>query len=143
MKTEAKAESPFRTAYGPKMKQVFECVGPSLARQDMKDECDINHIMAKYRKTGLVQHVAMHQGQYGEFAAIDYHEAMNAVVEADEMFQTVPSEIRAKFNNDPGAFLEYVTNAHNEDGMRELGLLPAKKPEDSPKEGEPGAGDAG
>lgn len=117
----------FVTAYGPKRRQVFETEGPSLARQDMKEESDINNIMARYKKTGLVDHVMRHEGQYGEFAAIDYHEAMNAVIEAQDMFQTVPSEIRAKFNNDPGAFLAYVTSPDNEEGMRELGLLPAKR----------------
>lgn len=112
----------FRTAYGPKLKVPFETTGKTRTRQAMKDECDINVIMRKYERSGLLEHVNRFQGEYGDFAAIDFQDAMNTVVAATEMFESVPARIRAKFGNDPGAFLEFATDAKNMDEMRSLGL---------------------
>lgn len=111
-------------------RRVFTPVGESNATdQSFKDECDINFIMKKYQKTGLLDHVNQYQGHYGDFSeAPDYHTALNKMNEAQEMFLTVPSSIREIFNNDPGEFLEFVLDSDNEQEMRELGLLPPAAP---------------
>ena len=115
--------------YGKPVRKHF--TKPSLTKQASKDECDINKIMAKQQKTGLTAHVSKHQGYYGDFmAATDYHSAMNQILAAGEAFNSVPAEIRAQFDNDPGKFLEFCQNPENEEPMRELGLLPAKVQED-------------
>ena len=99
----------------------------SLTKQEFRDQCDVNRIMDKYQKTGLLDHVSRYQGQYGDFAdAPDYHTALNKMYEADAMFMTVPSSIREMFNNDAGEFLEFVMDPANEAEMREIGLLPKK-----------------
>ncbi|AXL15257.1 internal scaffolding protein [Microviridae sp.] len=121
-------KQPFRTAYGPKLKVQATPVGESRARQSMKDECDINNIMKRYQKTGLISHLKTYQGQYGEFADINFHEAMNAVASAQSMFETVPSRIRALFNNDPGRFIEFATDPANLPELRKLGLAPPASP---------------
>lgn len=109
-----------------------ETVGPTMTRQEFKEDCDINRILGQYRKTGMIAHRNTHQGQYGEFAKMDFHEAMNFVVETQEMFETVPSDVRSKFGNDPGAFVDFVTNSDNLDEMREMGLAPPQRPEPAP-----------
>lgn len=106
--------------------------GPSKTKTDMQKSCDVNNIMRKYERTGLVNHVARHQGQYGEFAEIDFHEAANAVLAAEQMFMELPAKVRAEFSNNPGEFLRFVENPENGEKMRELGLLPAKAPDESP-----------
>ena len=96
-----------------------------LVQQSAMRECDVNSIMAKYRKTGLLEHVNRFQGNYGDFTeAPTYHDAFNKLVEAQEMFQSLPAHVRDKFANDPGLFLEYVSDDKNKAGMEELGLLP-------------------
>ncbi len=115
-----------RAAYDTHVRRQVDVSEGGLTRQSMQDECDINVIMAQYKKSGLLSHVKEHGGDYGEFLAMDFHSAMNAVLEAEEMFATVPSEIRAQFENDPGRFLSFVSEAENEEEMRTLGLLPAK-----------------
>lgn len=102
--------------------------GPGLTKQSMRDECNINNIMAKYQKTGLVDFVSNREAQYMETDPIDFHEAMNIVTSAKEMFADIPSSIRKKFNNDPGEFLEFVQNPENIDQVYELGL--AQRPPD-------------
>lgn len=97
----------------------------SMTQQHMKDECDINNIMAKYQKTGLITHVAAHRGNYDDFTIMpDYKTAMDTMMSAQEMFLTIPSEIRAHFENDAGQFVEFATDPDNYDQMVDMGLVP-------------------
>ena len=73
-----------------------------LTEQHHKDSCDIHTIMRKAHKTGLVEHVNQYQGTYMDMpGSVDFHEHMNIVAKANEMFESVPSEVRKKFGNDP------------------------------------------
>jgi len=114
--------------------------GPSLAKQAFASECDINNIMRKFEKSGLIEHLNTYQGQYGNFVAFeDYHASLNKILAADEAFAGIPSSIRKNFDNDPGQFLEFAQNPENLDQMIEMGLAPPKIPRDryAPKEGQP------
>lgn len=111
----------------------------TMAKQSFQAECDVNTIMARYEKTGLIEHVNQHQGNYGDFtqAPGDYQEALDTVIRAQEMFQTIPAKVRARFENDPGLFLDFVQDPKNVDELVEMGLAnapPAKqKPEAKPE----------
>ena len=102
----------------------FNTIGESLTHQAPKDECDINNIMAKWERTGVLDHFNKHQGQYGDFTEIptNYQESLNSVLLAEEMFNELPSKIRRKFANDPGNFLDFATDPENIDEMIKLGL---------------------
>jgi len=111
----------------------FNTSGESRTHQAHKNECDINRIMAKWQKTGVIEHAKTYQGQYADFTEItgDYQEHMNAVIEANEMFMTLPSTVRKKFDNDPGQFLSFVEDPDNLDEMVSLGLAqPRQNPSD-------------
>lgn len=114
---------PYMTAYGVKPRVQLQCNDLSRTKQSFSAECDINNIMAKYQKTGLVSHVAQHQGNYDNLPSnVDYHENMNAMIAADEAFASLTSSIRSKFHNDPAEFLEFVHNDDNADELVEMGL---------------------
>ena len=117
-----------RKHYDPSIKVQIFPVGESLTHQSMAEDCDINKIMERFQQTGLLDHMNTFEGQYGDFTEVpqDYHEAMNQVLEAQEMFYTLPSSVRKKFHNDPGQFLEFVDDPSNTDAMREMGLVPEK-----------------
>lgn len=105
---------------------------PTRAQQHQKDEVDINQIMARYVKTGVIDHVAQYKGQYTENRETDYHSAMNLITRADQMFLDLPSQVREKFSNDPGKFLEFVENPDNHSKLTEMGLTtsqPITKPD--------------
>mgnify|MGYP000421094191 CR=1 FL=1 len=123
----------FKTAYGPKERVQFECTGPSMTKQDAKQECDINFIVQRYQKTGLISHRKLYEGGYGEFMDIDFHEAMNIVASASSMFESLPSGIRARFENDPGQFVKFLQDEENFDEMVELGLAHPRDPEPVPQ----------
>ncbi len=94
---------------------------PGRARQSMRDECDINKIMAKYQKTGAIDHFSRHAPQYDFADSIEFHDAMNIVTEGNRMFADLPSSLRSRFEN-PGEFLDFVQDEGNAEEMVELGL---------------------
>ena len=78
--------------------------------------------MAKYQKSGVINHVNKHSAQYGFASSEDLHESLNMIHTANEMFADLPSQARNKFENDPGKFLDFVQDPENESQLFELGL---------------------
>ncbi len=112
--------------------------GVSLTKQSFKDDCDINVVMRKYEKSGLLTHLNQNQGDYSNFIdAPDYHTAMLAIRAAEENFMTIPAQIRSRFHNDAGNFLEFAQNPDNLEEMREMGLAPMAPSEALPSDPEP------
>lgn len=107
-------------------------IGKTMTKHSMAKECDINGIMAKFEKTGLIEHVKANPGGYADLLNMpqSYHEALNQVLLADQMFLTIPANIRAMFDNDPGKLLNTVEAASQDPEARELlrkaGLLTAE-----------------
>lgn len=96
---------------------------PSLTKQSMSDDCDINAIMARFEKTGVLTSVNESSPRYGEYAdVVDYDESLRIVMDAQEAFADLPAKVRAKFENDPGQFLDFVGNPANAEEMVTLGL---------------------
>lgn len=122
-----------RSGYGPKERLGdIGDLGVSLTKQSFTKECDINTIMAKYQKTGAIDHVNKHEGSYGFASSDDFQESLNIVARGQTMFDELPSSIRTKFENDPAKFLEFVQNPENIEEMREIGLANKLKPEPIP-----------
>jgi phage internal scaffolding protein len=100
---------------------------PSLAKQAFKDECDVNKIMRKFEKTGLIAHMNKYQGNYADLPdAGDLQDAMNTILVAQQMFDALPAKVRKEFDNDPSAFLNFAQDPANYDEMVELGLAKPK-----------------
>lgn len=98
---------------------------PSKTDQQYKDDCDANSIIAKFHKTGSITHLAKVQGTYADVSEIpDLDVALQQVNEAKEMFMGLPSDLRAKFYNDPKIMLQYLQDPKNREEAVQLGLLP-------------------
>jgi len=121
-----------RSAYKPHDRVVKEFHLPSRTQQSFKDETNINTIMAKYQKTGLIDHVNEHGPTYGEQPmAVDFHEAMNLVADANTMFAELPSSVRANFDNDPSAFLDYIADDERREALLNDKKINPEDPEDT------------
>lgn len=108
------------------------CNDPSRAIQSQKDEANINTIVRNFGVTGTVRQAAV-PPTYGDFDGIDdYRSAVEAVKAAQDSFGALPSSVRSRFHNDPGAFLEFVENPANLPELRTMGLAPL--PPDPPAE---------
>lgn len=98
-------------------------VGAGRTKQEFKNDCDINRIMAKYVRTG-VPPAGVGYGRYGDFSAVpDYMAARNLMIKAEAQFAALPSKIRERFSNRPEDFLKFVADPKNFDEALTLGLL--------------------
>jgi len=114
---------------------------PSKTDQSFAKYVNVNTIMAKYIKTGQVHHLAKNRGVYQDMTKIpDYRTALQTVIEANSAFDTLPSNIRNRFQNDPAQFIEFLQDSKNVEEAVKLGILtttiPTTKtpnPETTPK----------
>lgn len=114
----------FRTAYDRDIVEGITFDEPSMAQQHFKDECDVNNILRKYESTGLVTHVANGTPSYGDFSSVlEFQEAQNILIEAQDAFDALPASLRKRFDNDPALMLEFIENPDNREEAEKLGLL--------------------
>lgn len=83
----------------------------------------MNYILRDYQKTGMIKHAKQHQGKYDDIDPIDFQQAMFLVTSAQQQFESLPANIRKKFNNDPSEFLSFTRNPDNAAEMLSLGML--------------------
>lgn len=99
---------------------------PSMTKEAPANEVDINTIMDRYLRTGVLPEPR--PAQYGDATAVpSYEEAMNIVNQGREAFEALPSKIRERFANDPGQFLAFVNDEANYDEAVKLGLVAKKE----------------
>jgi len=107
----------------------LRCEDATRTQQHFKDETDINNILRMFNITGQLPKKAL-TPQYGDFSGVvDYHTALNAVIAAEDEFMTLPATLRARFDNDPAALVQFLDNPENLNEAQKLGLV--KKPEAS------------
>ena len=131
----AKVQVPFlRTPYNYDTMAVsnetgLKCEEDTLTQQQFKDECDINNIMERFGLTGELPSNPL-PPQYGDFSGVlDYHSAMNAILAAQDAFNELPAQLRARFDNDPNNLIEFLQDANNLDEAAKLGLVDLKEPQ--------------
>lgn len=105
----------------------------SRTKQSFKKRVNINNIMAKAKASGLINNPldfrAGFSGTYGDVSnSSEYHDMCNRILGAEATFMSLPADIRTRFNNDPGALLDFVNNPENADECREIGLFPKLTP---------------
>lgn len=125
----------FRTPYVDFDKPVIAFEGEkslSMTKQAFAEECDINNILKKYNKTGILPHLAKADPRYGDFSTVpDYQDALNTVLHAQTQFAALPAHARDRFANDPSRFLAFAQDPTNNAELVAMGLAserPAKGP---------------
>lgn len=105
---------------------------PTLTQQQFIEDCDVNNIMRKFKKTGVVTHINSKTGVYGDFTELgDYQEMLNTVAHANEMFEQLPNSVRRKFEHNPQEMIDFLKDPKNHDEAVQLGLMEPVKRTDS------------
>lgn len=121
----------FRTPYNYDADAVSaetgrDCFNGSVQRtvQSQSDDVDINKIVARFVKTGVLPE-NYRVPSYEDFteAVTDYHSAMNLVRSAQEAFERLPAPVRSRFDNDPGLFVDYMESNPDVSELEALGLV--------------------
>lgn len=112
----------------PRFRVTADPVGPSLTKQAMALETDINAIVARHIAHG-VGFPAGGPANYGDFSdSLSYHDALNSLREAEQSFGMLPAAVRDFCDNDPGKFLDLVFDPAKRADLEKLGLVPAAVP---------------
>ncbi|WNK13649.1 MAG: internal scaffolding protein [Microvirus sp.] len=96
-------------------------------KQEFKNECDINILMARYQVTGELTNLNERAPQYLDATGFDYQTSMEFIAGAKSLFHELPSDLRFRFGNDPAAFLDFTSKDSNREEMAALGLLKPKQ----------------
>lgn len=108
-----------------------------LTKQSMRDECDINKIVKQWDRDGAPIHTAANPPTYGDFdTSMEYQDAMNQLMVADQAFMALPSRTRARVDNDPAKLIDFLADPDNLDEARSLGLVQSEKEEEQIREGD-------
>jgi len=111
------------------------CKDASKTQQHFREQTNINNIISKYKRTGFLPVVQNGQPMYGDFSSgKSYHEMVNQVQTAQEAFEQLPGEFKKKFEQNPGAMIDFILNQENQQVAIEMGLI--SPPVDQNNQGE-------
>lgn len=109
---------------------VPQCGAAKDGRTKQADSarCDINAIVARYRRTGFMEHQRKDPGIFADVSRLpDFHSMVRQVRLAQEGFDRLPAALRARFGNDPGKLIEFCSDVKNSEEAVKLGILPKPK----------------
>lgn len=105
------------------------CPEESLTRQEFVEESDINTIIDRF---GIGENPIEIQKWVTDVDISDapdnYQDVMNQLNLARDQFMSLPARVRTRFDNDPHAFVAFVSDANNVDEMVSLGLAEVRQP---------------
>lgn len=106
---------------------IFDPKNPksvSRTQQQFKKEADINTIMHRFAKTGVLgDPLRQNKPYFGDISDIgDFQQMQEKVMQAKETFAQLPAVLRRRFNDDPQKVVEFISNPANNKECMELGL---------------------
>lgn len=106
---------------------ALKCPEKSLTQQEFKDEVNINKIMTKYKKTGIVTHIMQNLPMFDDVSEMmTLQDALNLKISADANFKNLPSKLRARFGNDVTQLIAFLDDNSNYEEAAKLGLIDKK-----------------
>lgn len=118
----------------PHARVQIACAG-GRTKQEFKDECDLNVLMKRYEKTGVLPNGRMSQPRYVDaFDLPSYQESLQIMADAERAFMSLPARVRAEFENDAEKFVAFAQDEANVEKLREWGLAKPAEPAPEPVE---------
>lgn len=112
-----------------RVQKVFEGKNAvSRTQQQFKDEQNINNIVSRYKRTGVLSSGINGQPRVpldmSAMSKSDFYEQQVLLANVKSQFNMLPADVRARFSNDVGLALEFMAD-ESEDAVRlsvELGM---------------------
>jgi len=102
-------------------------------QQHFERETNINSIVSRYQKTGVLPTALIREVQFGEVGP-DLVQSLNKIKAAKEQFMQLPAKIREEFGNNPDQFLKFLADPHNYEKAKTLGIVEEKVVEKTEKD---------
>jgi len=94
-----------------------------FTEQHHKAECDINLIIDKYDKQGIIKHITEFEAKFGDISGMDFKDMQDKIAQANSSFNELPWQIRERFNNNPQFLLHFMDDEENRPEAIKLGLI--------------------
>lgn len=118
-----------RNKFSPRVAFIAMSADDGRTQQHFAKEVNINNILAKYRKTGIITHVQRTQERYGPLQDLaEFAVNLDKVEKAKQSFEMLPAELRNKFNNSIPGFFDFITKEENRSQCEAWGILNKKEP---------------
>lgn len=104
-------------------RKTFYSEDPGRTVQSAREDADINVIVKRMRRTGVVP-TGARVPMSGDFSeqVTDYHTAVNMLRTAQDEFSKLPAKVRARFSNDPQELMDFLADPQNIEESYNLGL---------------------
>lgn len=114
-----------RSCYSEHVKVTIECDPDERRTKDeFQHECNINHIMANWLRTGEPPKPPMAIAQFGDFSQMrTYQDALDQVLAAGHAFAALPIRIRQRFANSAPELLAFLERPENLAEAIALGIV--------------------
>lgn len=120
-------------------KPTITC-GPGRTKQSFSEKVNINSIIAKHRRTGMIEHLNKNKPFYGDVSEITtYKESLETVLIAQNLFSKMSADIRERFKNDPNEMITYLNDPKNIEEAIKLKMIKPKPLPPQPDETKPKA----
>jgi len=125
--------TPYTLPKGWSKRSSMTFLDPSLTVQADRESSDINFIVKQFGLTRKLPY-GVDVPEYADYSDIpnDFHQAMQYLEDSNAAFLEMPAPVRARFDNDPGLFLDFVRSPDNYDEAVSLGLVLSKDPTSEP-----------
>jgi hypothetical protein len=111
----------FRSAYNLGNEDYSQSFTDGLTEQHHTDTCDINKILAQFMETGIMPNTNANP-QYGDVTDVDFTQMQNQLAIAKTLFEELPEQVKARFNNEMHTFLHFAENPNNLPELVDMGL---------------------
>ncbi len=115
------SKNTFRSAYNLGNEDYSQSFTDGLTEQHHKDTCDINKILAQFMETGIMPKTNANP-QYGDVSDVDFTQMQNQLATAKTLFEELPEQVKARFNNEMHTFLHFAENPDNLPELVDMGL---------------------
>jgi len=111
----------FRSAYNLGNEDYSQSFTDGLTEQHHTDTCDINKILAQFMETGIMPQTNANP-QYADVSEVDFTQMQNQLATAKTLFEELPEQVKARFNNQMHTFLHFAENPDNLPELVDMGL---------------------
>jgi len=111
----------FRSAYNLGNEDYSQSFTDGLTEQHHTDTCDINKILAQFMETGIMPQTNANP-KYGDVSDVDFTQMQNQLATAKTLFEELPEQVKARFNNEMHTFLHFAENPDNLPELVDMGL---------------------